>query len=404
MFIYNDGNLSAKKVPIDIDITVNDFVIHNGCVYFCGERGGQGIFGYFDVSDFFNINQTYFVTDLPMNTTTSTVSTLNKMVLYTSNGDLELVAVGKTAATLECVAELRQHGTIWSYRVGELPTGVFPYTEEILSITQTDDYVVTGGFFHYATNFPTFRVFDKADLFAASGLQNTAINSISGGQQSCDFDDSQMLMGPVQGNWFLLATYWKECYNAFYNPTPSPEFKGINIGLYEINPSMLPLGTAVTWQTGYRIEQDNVNYGWKLRGMTQLNHSNMFYLLQEAEISGIPQMVSMVCELPLSSPPALVSAYYGLESQFLSIDGYNNNQEYVMNGKHYIENANLIFCETFTSQYNNCLMYHSLNTTDMFMSEKDRSYAFSVTSYAPITMYHESVGTVQNISTNIDCQ
>ena len=44
------------------------------------------------------------------------------------------------------------------------------------------------------------------------------------------------------------------------------------------------------------------------------------------------------------------------------------------------------------------------NTIDMFMSEKDRSYAFSVTSYAPITMYHESVGTVQNISTNIDCQ
>lgn len=408
LFIYNDGQLMLTKVPINMNISVKDFEIMNDFVYFCGERSGTGLFGYFNVNDFFNVNQYYNITGFPMGTTTSTVATLNKLVVYTSNGNTELVAVGKTAGALECVAELQLYGTTGTYRVGELPTAA-SLTEDILSIVQTDDYVVTGGYFHYYSLFPTFRVFDKTDLFATSGLQNTAVTSICGNYTSCDFDGSQMLMEPAQGNQFLFATYWKEFYSFHYMPNPDPDFKGTYIGLYEVDPSVLPTGTAVEWVDGYRILHDYYNGGWKLRDMTQLNHSNRFYLLQEAELPGISQIVSMVLEVPvpgslIAPGTTMVPAFYRSDNQYMSIGGYNNNQEYVMNGRMYSNMAKLLFCEKFTSQYNNCLLHVTWKTMGMFMSEKDNPLAFSVTSYTTMSIIHETGGTVLNVSTNNDCQ
>ena len=130
LFIYNDGHLMLTKVPINMNISVKDFEIMNDFVYFCGERSGTGLFGFFNVNDFFNVSQFYYITGSTLSTTTSTVATLNKLVVYTSNGNTELVAVGKTAGALECVAELQLYGTTGTYRVGELPTAT-SLTEDI---------------------------------------------------------------------------------------------------------------------------------------------------------------------------------------------------------------------------------------------------------------------------------
>lgn len=53
-FIYADDTLNATIMPVDPSLVINDFVIDNDSVFFCGRTSAYlGVIGFFDINDYF---------------------------------------------------------------------------------------------------------------------------------------------------------------------------------------------------------------------------------------------------------------------------------------------------------------------------------------------------------------
>ena len=171
-FILDEGNIGQlRQSRIDIKYSINDFVIDNGTVYFCGVNtaNGVGVFGHFDIYNFFHVVPAYTVTDFPFNTAFGTVASFDKMVTYTINNTRMFAAIGQTQFGARTVAEVRYEPAMLScsYTTGELPVNS---AEHIMGIALTDNYIVTAGYTTDNGNrYPCHRVFLRNNMFMSPG-------------------------------------------------------------------------------------------------------------------------------------------------------------------------------------------------------------------------------------------
>ena len=102
-FNYIDrANLAYFRADIDLDINVTDFQIHNDRVFFCGSYRNSVIIGWFKIYDLFfgggvvNYAQFPIITQTyPIPNGTDMFSSLSKIKVYESNGDIHLFLIGE---------------------------------------------------------------------------------------------------------------------------------------------------------------------------------------------------------------------------------------------------------------------------------------------------------------------
>lgn len=97
-FNYVDRNsMTVVSAEIPLFYAINDFVVYNDCVYFCGYDSITPIYGFFDINDvFFNngVINYYRITQ-------NTISSLDIIkAKRTSSGDLHMVMIGKGTSAL----------------------------------------------------------------------------------------------------------------------------------------------------------------------------------------------------------------------------------------------------------------------------------------------------------------
>jgi hypothetical protein len=84
--------MTVVSAEIPLFYAINDFVVYNDCVYFCGYDSITPIYGFFDINDvFFNngVINYYRITQ-------NTISSLDIIkAKRTSSGDLHMVMIGK---------------------------------------------------------------------------------------------------------------------------------------------------------------------------------------------------------------------------------------------------------------------------------------------------------------------
>ena len=342
LFVYNDGYLNLTPVSIDTNYSVNDFVILDDSVYFCGEGPNGGFFGQFDIYDYYSVNQGYEVSTAVLPTALGHVQTLNRLVAFDNASGRELVAIGRSATGISCVAEAQYNTTLstWSYRVGELPPTSY---DDLLDLTQTQDFVVVAGYRPNTPQVICVRLFNKHDVF--SGLQDSSF----GFYHECSFDTSQMIVSPVQGNMFLVTSYWRTTQ---INAQPLSNNEGTAIGYYT---AVNSTNTHVQHGATSIVYQPYLNGDWKLRGMTQpRSTADCFFLLQDAEVNGVSMTVSMVFDMDynLFNPfTNSIAISYAQDAHYQSIDSYGVVSQYMMNGINDIANTKLTFCESIAGQY-----------------------------------------------------
>ena len=393
-FIYNsglNGNIQVISVPISTLLGVNDFVIKGDTVFFCGVRSGNGFIGFFCVNDFFFSTHNFQLLASIMPSVSGTVTSLNKMVLYSSNGIRELVAIGKTSTGLDCVTVLQETSSMWTFQVGELPAS---YNESILDITVTDNYVITAGFRNSNPYYPSMRAYEKAHIFSSSGFQNTSFISIPFNNNTCDYDCTQLILTHIQSDTFALAAYWKP-----HIPNTVTTPNGVYVGKYTVQNSTLG-NNEIAYNSGVRVYMVYGSGGWKLRGMTKpASNTSAFYLLHDSEFS-VQAPVSMVLELPYNSfytlIPSTVMISYNPQIQFQSIDAYYNNTQCVMNGYSIPNPLELMFYQQFASLGDICLYHSNVPYYNPGMSEKNNILPFNVTSFSPISFFTVNAQSAEN--------
>lgn len=392
LFIYNDGNLNIRVVPILSGYSVTDFKIVDDKVYFCANRSGGAVFGMFEWYDFFFGTETYYVNSVQMYTMTSHVNTLEKMVAYKLGDTVELVAVGKTALGRECVAEMQYSASSWSYRVGELGTNTY---DHLLNITQTDDYVIVTGSRYYVPSIMCLRVFDKSDLFANLGLQDS---SVAFYHRACQFDTNQMVPTHITGNIFLVASHWKD--NALTSNDTT--YKGTAIGYFQVSSSSNPY-VDYYWTT--QFNQPYINGGWKLREMTSpTTSSGQYFLLQDAEIGSVSGLVSMVFDLSYTVIyGSSVPVSYSLEDSYYSISRYGSSgSQYIMNGLKKSDSTWLKYNESVAGAYP-CMRDTTFSAVISYAIRRNFLDAFLVTGFVSMPMKTLIGGTKQGYTGSILC-
>ena len=334
-FVYHDGdtnNLYALK--IGDELYVNDFVIENDTVFFCGRNSSSsiGIIGHFKISDFFFNSGSYTTTDYSFYSVSEPVGTFDKMCTYTIYNERRLALIGQLPSGTYVVAEVQYDPltTAWNYSIGELPTS---YGESLLAITATDNYVITAGFYAQGNYvFPCMRIYDMQSLFMSNGPQDTKYYDYSFFLDDQRFEDGQIVLSHALGDNFTVATFWHGIGIGTY------------MGLHTISNNTVSLsGNIFTTQM-------LIAGGWKLRGMTPANTAGDFYLLQNADYPGETQLVDLIFEVNISDFISLGQLPMRLRPDpFLqSIDSRGNGVGFVSNG-YYITQQNMLgFYNSFT--------------------------------------------------------
>lgn len=394
-FAYCDGSTSAvTSVPININYSVNDFVISNDSVFFCGNtNASQGFFGHFDIQDFFYNTHTFY-TASPFNSTFfSTIKSFDKMVTYTESGIRMLAAVGHDINDLTVVIEVRY--TLNTPSIGYNVGSISNSNEEIYDIALTDNYVVTAGFANISGvgNVPSVRVYKRGSLFQNGGPQDTVAYFSKYGSQTVAFNNTQLVLSQLQGDDFALAAYWRNL-----NSTTDT---GTFVSLHSI-----ATNHDVLWTSSMVTTQFHHNGGWQLHGLTPMDNSSYFYLLQTAEIANLSTDESLLFML---TPSMFSLAPYGgtmtvkqmVRPQLTSIDAKAGNLGFVSCGINYTYPDNMVCCLSMTNSpgcSNDRIM--PIYPIDMVGSEQHHAFQlYSSTVAAPAS----NIGTPIMLTKDVFC-
>ena len=368
--LYDGTNNPLSLIRIDANIFVNDFVIEDDTVFFCGRNSlnNQGVFGHFHINYFYNATYSYSYITSALSSVNGVVSTFEKMVTYTESGCRILAAVGKTLQGNYVVAEVRYYSTLlmFNYRIGAfLQTN----PESILDITLTDNHVVTAGFYVSGQDVMIgIRAYSRNSMFSVGGIQDTAVlfKPISNDFYCGD----QLVLSHKQADDFSISTYT-------WNITPTV-YRGTNIGIYSVGSNGYISNNAAILAV-----QNFQNGSWHLCGMTPDDVVSHFYLLQNAEVSGYNYVTSMVLDLDascfaLSASGATKPIRVLNDYLFRSIDGHYLGAGFVSNG---YRRSDTQYLGYYNSTYNpsNCHVQESIMIYPMYLKGDMHCISFDIT-------------------------
>ena len=403
-FVYADASLSSTILPIDPNCRVNDFVIDNDSVFFCGNSiNGEGIVGFFGIQDFFLGSNDYHLTSNINYSPQNSVSVLNKIVAYKDATNVRnIMAIGKTTPGDYCVVNLKYNGvpTFWDCTVGVLPQTL---PETLLDIQLTDTYIFTGGMYLVDTLNPclALRVYNRDSIFFASNSIQDFTTKISDASAQHSFCFEQMALIKLSCDQVGVAAFWK-----YHQDTGTPnslvpqEPQGTYIGRYVLGNSKEPVqhihSIIVTHKYYYG--------GWKMHGFSKINLSDFSYnLLQEYEEPGYGTMQSFVYEISNNIIDNALPFSYATSGNYIfqSIDGYFALPNYLMNGTA-INKDNLLVFNMGQQVGNKCLKTEFLTPDPIFMEESASLEPFNTAKTFVQFQQHYSSSSESTIT--IDCQ
>ena len=192
IFSYNGFNGSNYYLTFLYGYSVNDFVIENDTVFFCGKGDDEnGVIGFFPIQGFLNNNVSFFVSKQIECNTGVYASEFNRLVTYRdTTGRRHVVSVGQATGegkTYPCIADVFSEPMIGylSYNAAIIDdttlansmmdikrfcTEAYPAREDATRPYLPCDYLIVAGV--DANDYLCLRFFNTQDLFSVTGLQN----------------------------------------------------------------------------------------------------------------------------------------------------------------------------------------------------------------------------------------
>lgn len=382
-FVYHDGSINPLEVvEINPNLYVKDFVISDDTVFFCGRNPvtDMGFVGHFEISSFFSLTSSYTYTGNPMFCPNGHVASFNKMTTFSLNGARKMGLIGEDPTGQQVVAEIRYSPSIstYDYTIGELPA---TSNETFMDIALTDNYVVTAGFRTVNNKRGiNIRVYLKSTMLQVGvGPQDSSACFTSTMGVSFDFYDDQLLLSHHKLDNFSLAAYaWD---------TNIPPLAATYIGIFNIG-STYSVTNAFTALTSQYKQSGN----WMLRGLTPVEQSSHFYLLQNAEMPNYNNLVNMVFEMDNNTFVSAAGGVYkpirvNSDLTLQSIDAHPSYTGFVTNGNRASDPPYLKYYDA------------TVNAVKCTMQDSVLFYAPTVLKHSPHQYFNITYGTEMNFIT-----
>lgn len=374
-FVYADASLSPIYMPIDPNCYVNDFVIDNDTVWFCGKNiKGLGIIGFFDINDFFFGLNNYNIINGSLSTSNSKVTNLTKLVSYKDSLNARhVVAIGKTDLGQYCVVNItpKTGNPYCLYETGEVPAN----SPETMVAIQTSDYnVFTGGMYLLDTANPALalRAYDKRFvLTAASNIHNYA-NEVVDVTSQYSFCLDQVALIQLTCMEIGVAAFYKSRQNGTITTFP----EGTYIGRYRIEEPKDFFSHLYSIIVPHPFHAG----GWRMQEFSKEYIPNStFNLLQKYEMPNSGSLQSVIYELSMNIVDNASPFQYVTTSDYIfhSIDGHYATPYYLMNG--YSVNTQSALVYNMGEQgNNNCLEIKNIYPDPIDMT--------TIAHYAPLSL------------------
>lgn len=386
-FAYADQSMTVTNCEIDNNIFVNDFVIFDDRVYFCGLRNGNnpvGIWGYFDIVDLKHGNLSYEIYDVFV-CGNNYVDTLHRLVAYNyfeqkiQDTSKHIVVVGSVTdgnRTNGCTIDITPNlsgSTMWNYTIGVTPdvTG-----ERINRICTTKHYVITAGPAIINSDFDVYRRHYINSLFVAGGPQDEIWHFPLSSVHRYKHNAENYEITHLDKDTVAIAI-------RTYDLDP-PNYYGVLVTAYDMG--SLYNGALNTLYSHYIEPIGKAN----VQGLKYDNITRRLILLLNDNVA------STVAEIPLSSPVVTLNS---LSNHILtSLDLYNGQHNFLCQG---IDLSQPFVTTYFTqpiNSYSMCALQNTIRANDPDFITKWNSAPYDVCNkrFDCIKLYQVSAFVINN--------
>ncbi|MBR4177674.1 MAG: hypothetical protein IKP34_04110 [Bacteroidales bacterium] len=330
-FAYADQSMTVINCEIDNNFFVNDFVIFDDRVYFCGLKNGNnpvGIWGYFDIVNLKHGNLTYNIYENFV-CGNNYVDTLHRIVAYEylrhniPDVSKHIVVVGTVTdgnRTNGCTIDITPNlsgSTMWNYTIGVTPdvTG-----ERINRICVTDNLVVTAGPATIYSDFDVYRIHDKHNLFATGGPQDEIWHFPLSSVNQYDHNAENYEITHINGDTIATAIQIFDIDTEHYN-----------FGILELAYDMSSLTNGMI-NTVYEHYVNTQFEKYLVEGLRYDNRRRKLILLLYGKIpNSLPSFKGgIVAEIPLQSINVSLSLLP--KNKLMSLDLYNSQNNILCQG------------------------------------------------------------------------
>lgn len=316
-------------------LRIHDFIIANDTVFFCGEKNWEtGVIGFFDINQFFNNFSDYYIIDTLPITVDRYVANLTKLVTFFDNNRVRHVfAIGYTNhidfdEKFGCVVDWHSDLGYNTYNAGY----VFKSQENhFTDVDVVGDYVVTVGFEN--TLGIAVRVFDKNNIFQASGPQNT-IHNMEGNPATGYFlwneADALVTTVPrnVSNNVFAIASLYQHKTGIFS--------QGWKVHLAELNVNSVASQSSNTILRSSKLDANGYVKPLMLREFRYNPSLNRYSILYNATGLNNTNGKNLFVEIGSQFSNIVMAFRDNFQEdqspQFISYDRFNSNNKYILAG------------------------------------------------------------------------
>lgn len=321
-FAYSDSSMTIVNCEIDKNLFVLDFVVSRDVVYFCGYdtlTQTKGVWGKFNTNDLIQGNLSY-ETYSDFVCGKAYADTLNSLVAYGNNGVTTIVTVGTansgTSKSRGCTIEITPSGTnSWNYTMGVTPDTNMENTKHVCL---TDNYIITSGFTDVSSSFEVYRRHNRSNIFATAGPQDFMLFFPTSNDPKYTHPFRPYAITHIGGDTITATLSYKNLTNPGY---------GVIVKTYDMSNPVIGLTNS-----SYVYDQSTQNDLLTIRDLKYDRINNRIVLLLYGNTILIPNLSSIVAEIPMTPLPTTYQIHHSDEFELTSLDLYNGNHSFLCQG------------------------------------------------------------------------
>ena len=320
---HSVSNPSTAEMAIEPTYSVNDFVVWNDSVFFCGDDAGTGsaFVGAFYIPAFFTANGQYDIQLVSDSYPDYYATTLTSMTVCSAKGsttETHVLCIGESSGGLSCLVDVYADKSKcgWSIMMRETSST----TEEWKDIVTTKNYVVVVGYVTAAPyRYICMRQLDRAAL-STNSLFDILVTY--GGTSTYTWNWQDLLAATEESTDYIYtaAYYWD-------NLSSHPE--GIQIAKYDVFAMSSAITNSMISFNNWKIS--NMSSLSKLRELSYDSPKNTIVLLNDAyDTSSI--LRNAIFEVPVSIANPVDASFFD-NYTFQSLDINGSSTYYISTGQ-----------------------------------------------------------------------
>lgn len=332
-FIYMDTTMQTVEISI-VGYVVNDMAIAEDTVFFCGQNKNtkEAMAGYFDINDVFFASGNINIQDHLSVSGFFYISNLTRLEVYKDTwGIRHMYCVGNLYSGHSCLFE-KTDFQMGVWQIGWLNTKYETLTDvKIVKDNDGTDYLVTSGYETTNGTYISLRIYDPADIFAYSGMQDHRYVFSSNPLGVRPWKQKDVLLTAMKRN--TLATLSYRSSNLFANNDDRAHLScQAHVALYDV--SLLAQGNLFAMTNSIEIPVpalcSNVNPHEFIHNADGYSLAFLHYLtLPNSSGNSTPFFEIDYTSTGLATA---VRRYTHPDNILLGMDRYNGGTQYLLNG------------------------------------------------------------------------